>query len=294
MRKRSDMRPKLKYIKPDTLHSALEFLDNNGSETSVIAGGTDLCIKIRSGELKGRFVLDVSQILELKKVSASNGSINIGAGVTFTQLQHDVCINMHAPVISKAAASVGSVQIRNVGTLGGNVANASPAADSIPALLVHNPWVKIQSAESTRIEPLQNVVVGPYRTTLKSNELIVSFILEATPKEMNYEFIGIARRKTLSIARINAAVLGLLDSNRKISDIRICAGSITPAPGRQSEAEKYLMGKTPNLRTFLEAAELVSSDMIRKSGTRSSTEYKKPALEGLILKCLLEVFPHEC
>ena len=141
---------------------------------------------------------------------------------------------------------------------------------------------------------MQNVVVGPYRTTLKSNELITSFILEATPNEMHYEFMRIARRKTLSIARINAAVLGLLDSDHKISDIRICAGSITPAPVRQTEAENHLIRKTPDLKTLLQAAELVSSDMIQRSGTRSSTEYKKPALEGLILKCLLEVFPHEC
>ena len=101
------MRPKPNYIRPDTLHAALEFLDSYGAETSVIGGGTDLIIKIRSGELKSRFVLDISRIPELKTVSASNGSINIGSCATFTQIQHDVCINMHAPVLVKAAASVG-------------------------------------------------------------------------------------------------------------------------------------------------------------------------------------------
>jgi CO/xanthine dehydrogenase FAD-binding subunit len=287
------LRSKFEYLRPDTLSEALTFLDEYGKETALLAGGTDLMIKIRSGELSARFVLDVSRIEELRQVKQTSDSLNIGSAVTYSEIIDHPSVAACAPALAGAAANVGSLQIRNVGTLGGNVANASPAADSVPAMMVHNTWVKIRNASSTRLEPLSDVIVAPYKTNLRPNELIISLILEPLPETFRWSFQRIARRQALSIARVNAAVTGGKDRSGLIAEVRISAGSITPSPARQTLAEDYLTGKTPNLKNFMEAAHLASQEMIRLSGIRSSTQYKKPAVEGLILKCLMEVFLNE-
>jgi CO/xanthine dehydrogenase FAD-binding subunit len=283
------MRSQFQYFRPSTLHEALEFLQEEGPSTSVIAGGTDLMISVRNGLMASAYVMDISRLEELRTVTRTEETLVIGAAVTYTELMANREIIDHAPVLTLAARQVGSLQIRNVGTLGGNVANASPAADSVPALLVHSTWVRIQSAFEERFEPLENVIVGPYTTNLKPGELIIGFILEPLP-DHRAEFQRIARRKALSVARINAASVGKVNTDEVVSDIRLSVGSITPRPCRMTAAENRLRGKVPNENLIQEAAAAVSGEMIRQSGIRHSTEYKRPAVEGLVVKTLSRLF----
>jgi len=279
------MRSRFAYIRPDTLHEALEFLAENGAKTSVLAGGTDLSINIRKGELKSAYVMDISRLDELRAISCSEGSLTVGAAATYTEIINNPLVLKNAPVLRLAAGKVGSVQIRNMGTLGGNVANASPAADSVPAMLVHKARVIIRSAGSDRVQPLESIIVGPNGTVLNSDELITGFVLESLP-DHRCEYRRIARRSALSIARMNAAAAGSVDSGGRVSDLRLSIGSITPRPCRMSDAEEHLNGTIPNEETITEAAKKVSREMIRQSGIRSSTEYKRPAVEGLVFKTL--------
>ncbi len=283
------MRSRFEYFRPRSLKEALDFLALHGSEASVLAGGTDLMILIRRGEVNSKFVMDISRLDELKTVQRTDATILVGAALTYTEIINSDVVKELAPVLVEAAGYVGSVQIRNVGTLGGNAANASPAADSIPPILVHNGRVVIQSASSERIVPLQHFIVGPYRTDLNPNELITGFQLDTVDGDHRYGFERIARRKALAIARINAAAMARLDSTGVIEDLRLSVGSITPQPTRMSAAENHLKGRRPNIATIQEAAEIVTQEMIRKSGIRPSTEYKKPAVEGLVIKALSRV-----
>jgi CO/xanthine dehydrogenase FAD-binding subunit len=287
------MRSQFEYIRPTTLHEALEFLQLNGSRTSVIAGGTDLMVSARKGDLASDYVMDVSRLEELHTITRTESALLMGAAATYTEIiNHDEVLK-DAPLLALAARQVGSLQIRNVGTLGGNVANASPAADSIPAMLVHGAWVRIQSSYDERVEPLENVIVGPYSTNLKPAELIIGFILEPL-QHYRCEFQRIARRKALSVARINAAAAIKFDDDGEVADARLSVGSITPRPCRMTAAENLLKGKVPDEATIREAAEKVSQEMIRQSGIRSSTEYKRPAVEGLVVKTLSHVcLPHD-
>lgn len=246
-------------------------------------------ISVRNGQMGSAYVLDISRLEELRTVTLTKETLVVGAAVTYTELIANREAIEHAPVVTLAARRVGSLQIRNVGTLGGNVANASPAADSVPALLVHNTWVRIQSAFEERVEPLENVIVGPYSTNLKPGELIIGFILEPLP-DHRAEFQRIARRKALSVARINAASVAKVDADGVVTDIRLSVGSITPRPGRMTAAENSLRGKVPNEKVIREAAAEVSGEMIRQSGIRHSTEYKRPAVEGLVVKTLSRLF----
>lgn len=288
------MRPRFEYIRPNSLEEALEFLAHHGIETSVLAGGTDLMIAIRKGLASSKYIMDVSRLPELRQITKTQESLLVGSAATYREIMSSKEVIINAPVLACAAGHVGSPQIRNVGTIGGNVANASPAADSIPAMIVHRTWVRIESAFEQRIEPLEAVITGPYQTNLKPTELITGFLLEPLENGYSYCFQRIARRRSLSIARINAAAVGSVDESGRINDIRIAIGSATPRPCRIIPAENFLKGKIPEINTICEAAEKASSEIIRQSGIRASTEYKRPAVEGLIIKVLTEVFlPNE-
>jgi CO/xanthine dehydrogenase FAD-binding subunit len=284
------MRSNFEYILPRSLKEALDFLSDHCSQTSILAGGTDLMIAARNGDVASRYVMDVSRLEDLRVLGITDGVLSIGAAVTFTEIANNPVISRWAPILAHAAGCVGSVQIRNVGTLGGNVANASPAADSVPPMLVHGTRVLIQSASSERLEPLNKVIIGPYRTNLKPEELITRFILEPLGNGYRWNFQRIARRKALSVARMNASVVGRMDQRGVADDIRLSVGSITPEPSRMTDAEDHLNGKVPDALLIREAAEKVSQEMVRRSGVRASTEYKRPAVEGLVVKALTELF----
>jgi len=284
------MRSHFEYILPRSLNEAMDFLTDHGSQTSIIAGGTDLMIAARNGDLASRYVMDVSRLEEMRTIALTDGTLSIGAAVTYTEIVNSPQVGQWAPILAQAAGCVGSVQIRNVGTIGGNVANASPAADSVPPMLVHRARVQIRSASSERSEPLEEVIIGPYRTTLKPGEVITRFILEPLGDEYRWSFQRIARRRALSVARMNAAVIGRLDSRGMVDDLRVSVGSITPEPSRMTGAEEHLKGKVPDPLLIQEAAEKVSLEMVRRSGVRASTEYKRPAVEGLVVKALTELF----
>jgi CO/xanthine dehydrogenase FAD-binding subunit len=284
------MKSRFEYILPRSLKEALDFLGENGSQASIIAGGTDLMIAVRNGNLSSRYVVDVSRLEEMRTIAVTEGALSVGAAVTYTEIVNSTQIAQWAPILAQAAGCVGSVQIRNVGTLGGNVANASPAADSVPPMLVHRARAQIRSASSERSEPLEEVIIGPYRTTLKPGEVITRFILEPLGDKYRWSFQRIARRRALSVARMNAAVIGRVDSKGVVDDLRLSLGSITPEPSRMTEAEDHLKGKVPDPLLIQEAAEKVSLEMVRRSGVRASTEYKRPAVEGLVVKALTELF----
>lgn len=284
------MRSKFEYFRAWSLSEALDFLAEHGPDTSVLAGGTDLSIAIRKGDMPSRFVLDISRVEATRAIRLDNDRLHIGATTTFTAINTSSLVQQCAPVLVRACRCIGSAQIRNVATLGGNVVNASPAADGVPPLLAMNAVALVQSVSGERLVSVAELVTGPYRTGLKPDELVTGFQLQRSSPGYRSSFHRIARRRALSVARINIAAVGSLDKEGKVSDVRIAPGSITPAPCRMRAAEKHLLGRRPSVELVLEAAEKVSHEMIVQSGLRPSTEYKKPAVQGLVIKALTELF----
>jgi len=284
------MRSRFGYYRPGSLSEALGFLGRHGTETAIVAGGTDLMISARSGDLQCEYVLDVSRLEELRAVEVGDGVLTIGSAVTHAEIAAHPVIRELAPVLAKAANCVGSTQIRNMGTIGGNIANASPAADTVPPLMVHNARVAVKSASGDRIEPLGDFIGGPYVTMLKPGELIAKILLEPMRNGYGHSFQRIARRKALSVARMNVAAVGLTDSDGLIQELRLSVGSVTPRPCRMTAAEEVLRHNKPDKDLFWEAAEKVSHEMVRWSGIRPTTEYKRPAVEGLVYRALADLF----
>ncbi len=196
-------------------------------------------------------------------------------------------IREHAPLLSTACSTIGATQHRNIATIGGNVINGSPAADSVPALIVLDAEAVFKSKNGERVSPLKEIFVKPYRTDIKEDEILTALRFERLPEGARSSFIKLGRRNALAISRMNIAVIIVLEGNT-IVEARISPGSATPLPDRIKAAEKILIGNEPSEELFRRAGKEVSGEMINRSGIRWSTPYKQPVIAALTTRALRE------
>jgi CO/xanthine dehydrogenase FAD-binding subunit len=281
------MIPPFGYKTPNTIQEAIDLLWKAEGKAKIIAGGTDLVIGLRNGDHTPPFIIDTTRIEELRKIEEKNGTISIGAAVTHSEIASSPLVKEYGKVLSDAASEIGSPQIRNLGTIGGNIVNASPAADTIPPLMVLNATGRVVSREGEKEVPLFQLFKGPYETNLKPHELLVHVTFQKVPSDVRSCFIRLARRDAMAIARMSVAVvLQMGKGKNRIEDIRISVGSVTPTPQRMSEAEAFLKGKSPDEKALKSASIKVSETMIRRSGIRPSTSYKTPVVEALFIRAM--------
>ena len=281
------MIPPFDYKCPNTIEEAIELLWQAEGKAKIIAGGTDLVIGLRSEDQSPQLIIDVTKIEELRKIEEKNGAISIGAAVTHSEISSSSIIRKHAKILSDAASEIGSPQIRNLGTIGGNIVNASPAADTIPPLMILNAMGRVVSKAGGREVPLDQLFKGPYRTSLKPFELLAQVTFQKLPSDTRSSFVRLARRDAMAIARMSVAiVLRIGKGGNRIEDIRIAVGSVTPTPQRMSETEAFLRGKSPDEKVLRKASLKVSETMIGRSGIRLSTSYKRPVVESLFIRAI--------
>ncbi|MGD9057236.1 MAG: FAD binding domain-containing protein [Desulfobacterales bacterium] len=275
------------YIKATNLEDALDFLNTNGAETKILAGGTDIMVDMRSGALKTRFLLDVSRLTDLKKIEIRDGQLSIGAAVTISELLASDIIADMAPALKKAAEKFGSRQIRNVATIGGNVAHCSPCGDTIPPLLIHDARAVVLTSEGQRHVTIEEMASGPYHCSLHPNEIISHFVLKPRPQEVTFaDFQKIGRRQELAIARMSMAAMAYQDGDGAIAFMRFALGSCTPTPHRFREVEEFMTGKVPAENIIWEAGRLLADKMLSITGRRPSAVYKEPAIQGLFIRLM--------
>ena len=279
------MIPPFDYKSPRSVQEACDLLRKADGKAKLIAGGTDLVIGLRNGDQNPQLIIDVTRIEELRKIEEKNGTISIGAAVTHSEIASSSLIKKCAKVLSDAASEIGSPQIRNLGTIGGNIVNASPAADTIPPLMVLNAIGLVVSHKGKKQVPIYQLFQGPYETSLKPDELLVRVTFQKLSSAKRGSFIRLARRDAMAIARMSVAVVLEKEKRKKqIRDIRIAAGSVTPTPQRFSEAEDFLRGKLPDEETLRRASLKISEMMINRTGIRPSTPYKRPVIEALFIR----------
>jgi CO/xanthine dehydrogenase FAD-binding subunit len=288
------MVPPFDYKIPDTVGEAIELLWQDEGQTKIIAGGTDLVIGLRNGNHVPHSIIDITRIEELRKIEERNGTISIGAAVTHSEISSSPLIKKYAKVLSDAASEIGSPQIRNLGTIGGNIINASPAADTIPPLMVLNAIGRIVSKGGEQEVPLNQLFRGAYETNLRPHELLAQVIFQKLPSDMRSSFLRLARRDAMAIARMSVAIaLHMEKKKNRIEDIRIAVGSVTPTPQRFSEVETFLKGKAPDGEILQKASLMVSETMIHRSGMRPSTSYKRPVVEALFARAMREALDRQ-
>ncbi len=276
------------YIRPQDLGKALDFIKAHGPDTTILAGGTDVMIDMRAGVLKSLYLLDVSRLPELRDINFDNGELTIGAGVTITEIGQSEIIGHHAPALQKAADKFAGRQVRNIATIGGNVAHCSPCGDTIPPLLIHDAAAVVASPAGQRNVPIEEMAGGPYHCTLRPNELITHFILKPIPEGVGFaDFRKIGRRKELAIARMSMAAMARQAGDKSISFIRFALGSCTPTPHRFREIEEMLLDRVPDEKLLWEAGRVLAERMIEITGRRLSAVYKEPAIQGLFVRLML-------
>jgi xanthine dehydrogenase FAD-binding subunit len=265
-----------------SVNEALAFLSDNGEQTRIIAGGTDLIPALRLENLQPAFVMNILEIGALRGVTEQDHRIRIGPTTNFTEMVESPVLNRHFPALVQAAAFVGAPQIRNRGTIGGNIGTASPAADVLPAVLALDGELELQSKKSgTRYIPLSRAIAAPYKPLFQPDEILTGIILPKLNPGVRSTFLKLGRRNAMARARMNLAVV--LDMNREkvITEMRIVPGAVMPVARRMERAEKALLGKKPEPAVVDAAAQALAAEMVEVTGTRWSTEYKFHVLQNL-------------
>ncbi len=272
------------YVTASTVEEALATLASLRGAGRVIAGGTDLMIQIYHGEREVGCLVDITRIPGLTDIRRSNAHVVIGAAATFAQIEHSPLIQEVAPVLAEASSWVGSPQIRNVGTLAGNVANAQPAADGSIALLALDAEAEIANLTGRQWVPVASLFVSPGVSRVDASaEMITAFRFPARVSREGAAFERTARRKALALPLINVAARVLLDaSGEHVRDVRIAIGPVAPVPFRAQEAENTLRGRAVSSEAIAEAVEAaVHESKPRSSLLRASKEYRREVIGAL-------------
>mgnify|MGYP000093846895 FL=1 len=228
--------------------------------------------------------MDVQALPELRGIEVREDSIRIGAMTSHTEVNESEVLRKHVPFLSIASSTVGSTQIRNKGTVGGNICNASPAADTLSPFVALNARLVVVSVDGEREVMVKDAMEKAGKLKLAPHEMVTSILIDRID-DYSTAFIKLGRRKALAISRMNAAVALKLE-NGVIAAARIAPGCVFSTPDRVEKAEALIVGKAPSAALFEEAGKAVSEEMIARTGIRWSTEYKKPVIEALIQRAL--------
>lgn len=267
------MIPKINYYKPKTLEETLQLIDNL-QNFKLIAGGTDLVVDLKIGRLKVENLVDISSLKELTYISINENEIRIGATTTLQEIYENKTLHREIPALVEAIESMGSWHIRNIATIGGNLCNASPAADTAPPLLILNAKLKLKSIHGERIVPIEEFFHGPRETELKSNEILTEIIIPKPPKNAGMSFLKLGRRNAFTLSIVGVATLATIKDN-KFNDVRIALNAIAPTPLRAYKTENALKGQEVSLKTIEKKVKFVQKEIKPISDVRASAKYRR-------------------
>ncbi len=260
------------YFAPRTMTELHQLL--HATAGKIIAGGTDMLPQIRNTKQSPSLLIDISHIPDLRYIQENKEEVLIGALTTWSELLESPLIQKTAPALTQAAAMVGAPMTRNRGTLGGNLGNASPAADSLPPLLTLDAMVHLTSQNGQRQVPLHEFLAGPGKTTLKADECIRQISYKKVNPPFGSVFMKLGARQGMTISIASVSVLLTLDINGKIALARIALGAVSPTAVRCPDAETFLLGKEPSTALWQEAAFQTRKAITPIDDVRGTREYR--------------------
>ncbi len=297
------------YHRPDTIAEALALMAQYRSEAMFIAGGTDVMVLIEQGKLKPRALISLRNVADLKR---NDGTV-IGAGVSHRELQKSPSIQEHFSALHDAVCNLGSTQIRNVATIGGNICTAAPSADTACPLLVLDAKVVLASAAGERDVAIDEFFVGPGKTALQKGEILKEFRIRRFPQNTGSAYIKHTRRAAMDLPIIGVAVritlnrndvkcrdalcttepiskiLGYFeDEELKCEDVRIAMGVVAPRPIRAKKAEAALTGKVLSEKLVAEAAAIAQSEASPRDSIRGEAWYRSEMIKVLVRRAVMK------
>lgn len=266
----------------DNINEVIEILGNFGKDAKIIAGGTDIVIALKNEKISPKVLIDITKIKDLKDIEDEGEYITLGSGVTFAEVVENPLFQGNLQGLYRACRMVGSPQIRHKGTIGGNIANGSAAADSIPPLIALGSMVKLVSIEGEREILLEDY----YDDQARDNEIITSIRFKKPRENEILTFAKLGLRKALAISRLTTSVLIGYDHENTIVSIRAASGALGKYPMREIEVENYLLGKKINNETIEGAIESIQNSMDERLKGRSTLPYKRIAVAGILRETL--------
>jgi len=271
---------------PRDLAAALGRMASEPGVWRPFAGGTDLMVLLEAGKLPHKKFLNIWKLAELRGITVSSAHVTLGALTTYAEVQRHEILAREFPLLCRAAAETGSVATQNRGTLGGNIANASPAADSPPALIVYDAEIEIVSAGGARWAPYAAFHTGYKRMNLHAGELIRAIRVARPRGAWKQYFRKVGARRAQAISKICFAGAGRLEAGR-IAEVRIALGSVAPTVLRTVRVEELLRGQRPGDAALLPAAqETLSAEIAPIDDMRSTGRYRRNVARNLLAEFL--------
>jgi carbon-monoxide dehydrogenase medium subunit len=277
-------RTKFDYVVPESLDAALTELERN-EKAAIIAGGTDLLTRRRAGLIQPDLIIDLKS-LGLSYVRSEEYHVSIGAYTTLSQVIASKQLAEDFPILVDACREIAAIPIRNRGTLGGNLVNGSPAADTAPPLLVYNAEVVLVKSKAQRVVPLEEFFTGPGQTVKGRNEILTEVRIPILQSSTAGRFIKIGKRKAMAVAVSSVATRITLGEDEKVLEVRIALGSVAPIPLRARKAESVLEGNLLSDEIIAMAASEARDETTPISDIRASADYRSRVVEVLVQRAL--------
>ena len=276
------------YFEPTTLAEALEILSQKGKEAFPLAGGTDLLVRMKKGEIQPSVLVNLKRIEGLARIEEEPGKgLRVGALASIAAVEDSSLVGSSHPVLAEAAGLLGSPSIRQLATLGGNIGRASPASDMAPALLVLQARVLVEGRKGKREVDVEHIITGPGTTSLAPGEVLTSFFLPNIPPPSGAAYLKLGRREGMDCALVGvAAFLSLGDKNTGPTEARIALAAVAPVPLRAKKAEEVLLGGPLTEERIQEAAQAAADGSLPISDMRASGSYRQEMVRVLTLRAL--------
>ena len=271
------MKP-FKYIIAENSDHAVALAAEHGPSVRMLAGGTDLLVELKSAPRTPQVVLDLSRAADLKQIEMTGEGLRIGATASFAAIMRSPLVREHCPVLAKAAHSIGAVQTRALGTLGGNLANAVPSMDGGPPLIALDALVTLAGPGGRRRHALEDFLLAPRKTRLAPGELLVDILIPARNLGKRCAFLKFGLRKGQALALVNVAA--------SLGPARIALGAVAPTVMRARQAEAYLEANPINEEARREAGRIAAAEAKPISDFRASADYRRALIAVLVRRAL--------
>lgn len=268
-----------------SVDEALQALAAQGGDCQVLAGGTDVMIQLNRGEIDPLVLLHIEKLAELRTITANGAGTIVGSLVTHHQFAIGSLGDRYRAV-AEAAATVGGLQTQAVGTVGGNICNASPAADTVPALLVHDAEVTLRSAAASRTIALDDFIVGRRATCRHPEELLTEITLAAPRPRSGDAYLKVGRRSAMEVAIVGLAMRLQFNDAGVVTDARVALASVGPRPVRALDAEAALAGQPLDEQSIAAASEAALRSACPIDDVRGTADYRRRVIPGLLMRAV--------
>ena len=276
---------KFEYLVPRSLDEAVSMYDAHGDQAAYIAGGTDVVVKMKEHKIAPGYLISLKQILtrDQPEINRETGELTLAASVTHRMIEKSALIKLEYPILHDAVRNIGSVQVRNVATIGGNLVNAVPSADGAIPLIALDARVNIYGAKGERSLELVHFFTGPGQTVLAKGEILTEIVVPQQLPRTGSAYIKFGRRKAMELPMLGVGVLlSLEETSDRCARARVCLGVAAPTPFRALGAERFLTGKDINEEVLEEAGKIAAEESQVRDSIRGVAWYRREMVAVLV------------